>query len=358
MRNRAAAAVITSPDNVFYLSHSYIATQRVIRERVAAVIVYPDAPPSMVVCDVEEAFARVTSTIEDVRAYVEFAQSPVEVIAEALRSRGVDRERVLVELDHLTSKEVSGLQARLPQVALEDAGHLVEHLRAVKRESEVETLRHGAMATSRALLGALSLAQLGDPSRSILELVSYGLMHLGADRVAFLGYGQDAPGKAGTLYGGPEGQTLSPGTVLRVDCSGVFGGYFSDLARMAAVAPVPSAVFETYTHLIDVRDAIVRMIHPGVPISALYDTCREEFRRRGLPFTMPHIGHSLGIGYHEHPVIQPQASDVVQEGMVLAIEPITVIPGLGGFHVEDTVHVTLEGAEILSVGGDTLTVIR
>ncbi len=59
-------------------------------------------------------------------------------------------------------------------------------------------------------------------------------------------------------------------------------------------------------------------------------------------------GHGLGLEVHEPPSIGPGEDIVLQEGMVLAIEPGIYDFSIGAFRIEDNIVVTSEGFEYLS----------
>jgi Xaa-Pro dipeptidase len=63
---------------------------------------------------------------------------------------------------------------------------------------------------------------------------------------------------------------------------------------------------------------------------------------------LPHIGHGLGVGLHEHPAISPTSEEVLVPGMVFCIEPLGVDPEVGGFAQEILIHLTEQGPRILS----------
>ena len=66
---------------------------------------------------------------------------------------------------------------------------------------------------------------------------------------------------------------------------------------------------------------------------------------------MPHIGHSIGLDLHEHPMIHPANDDVLQANMVLMLEPVAFTDE-NFFHTEDMVVVTETGREIVSRSRD------
>jgi Xaa-Pro aminopeptidase len=95
--------------------------------------------------------------------------------------------------------------------------------------------------------------------------------------------------------------------------------------------------------------AAIELMEPGRPVAELYERCKASFGESGIPFRMPHIGHGLGVALHEEPRIHPKSDWVLKTGMVINIEPLTVIEERQeAYHVEDLVVVTQDGHRLLT----------
>ena len=58
--------------------------------------------------------------------------------------------------------------------------------------------------------------------------------------------------------------------------------------------------------------------------------------------------HGAGVGQHEPPHGRADAEMTLVPGMVLCIEPGVAVPGVGAVILEQMVHVTSDGAEVLN----------
>lgn len=60
------------------------------------------------------------------------------------------------------------------------------------------------------------------------------------------------------------------------------------------------------------------------------------------------VGHGIGIEINEMPVLAPRSKEILAEGMVFALEPKFVIPGVGAVGIENSFAVTAGGLEKLT----------
>jgi Xaa-Pro aminopeptidase len=67
-----------------------------------------------------------------------------------------------------------------------------------------------------------------------------------------------------------------------------------------------------------------------------------------MHFCKHHVGHAIGLRYHEGPFLDLGDSTLLLPGMVFTIEPGLYVPDLGGFRHSDTIVMTEEGIEILT----------
>ena len=109
------------------------------------------------------------------------------------------------------------------------------------------------------------------------------------------------------------------------------------------------------------QDAVVEVARPGVPCRVLYEAAVAAAEGAGLaehfmghgPTRARFVGHGVGLELDELPVIA--ANDMVLEpGMVFALEPKFVFPGLGAVGIENTWCVRPDGLERLTLSSEEL----
>jgi len=126
-------------------------------------------------------------------------------------------------------------------------------------------------------------------------------------------------------------------------------GYKSDLTRnffLGRIAPRVGQVLDALT--LAQREAI-SFIKPGVNCSQVDAQARKVLRKFGLAKYFGHsLGHGVGLDIHEAPRLSSQSTSLLEEGMIVTVEPGVYIPDQFGIRVEDMVLVTKEGCEVLS----------
>ena len=123
---------------------------RSIRNRLALVVWPKEGSPTLIVATQEEGYCREKGWIEDIRGYVQHVKSPIDVLAEVLQEKGLSAGRIGFEPSYLSVDFHKELVAALPEAQFQACEKLLERVRMVKSDSEIEVLKRAAVATERA----------------------------------------------------------------------------------------------------------------------------------------------------------------------------------------------------------------
>ena len=344
------AVVAASPENFFYLSDTLLLSQKIIPSRLCLVIVPRGLPPVAVVCYCEERQTRQDSWIADIRTYLEFRERPMKVLAETLEERGLAKARIGIEKHFLSANDIEQLEKDLPRASLLGADRLFDTVRAVKTTAEVEILTQAASLTEQAILAAFVAASPGDSEKKLADDLSGRVANSGAVS-QWITLAAGANTAINHPY--PSSKRLTPGEILRVDVGGTFHGYQSDVARTAVIGTANREQQSVYQRLREAQRETIAAARPGIMACDLYHTCKQALERRGLAITSQAVGHGLGIGLHEFPVLQGQETADLQSGMVLNVEPAVMDSQGFLYHLEDLFVVTEAEPRILTRFMDT-----
>lgn len=345
------AVVAVSQPNVFYTSGAVISTQTVIPDRLALTVLPKEGEEAILVCAIEEGLVRRESWIEDVRCYREFVLSPISLLVNVLKEKGLDGGRVGIEKRYLSAAYYEELVELLPQTRFEACDDLFEGVRGIKTEREVEKFREAALATERAIVEAFHEARVGQTEKELLDCILDKVIALGANDIslAVLAAGD----QSAHAHPKARARELQPGDLIRADIGGMFSGYGSDVARMAIVGGATEAQRDMYSKHRAIQRGAVELMRPGVRACDIFEYCVRSYAKLGIEYPWPHVGHGFGLSGHEVPMLQPHNTQELRPNMLICAEPTYLDKHMGGYQVKDLVLIKGDGAEILTSYSDT-----
>ena len=175
------AVIAMSPENVPYASGVLLWTQRFIRDRLALVGWPKDGEPTFITATNEEGYVREKTWIQDVRGYVQHRSSPIQVLAEVLREKGLGAGRIGIEPGYLSAEHYSELTSILPEAQFHSCENLFSKVRMIKTPAELEVLTRGAVATEHALMATYATVNPGEAARNLVATMSRKLTSLSTE---------------------------------------------------------------------------------------------------------------------------------------------------------------------------------
>lgn len=347
------ALVATSPENVAWASGAAPPSQKTVRSRLAAAIVPRDGESELVAVALEGPVVRPQSRLRSLRLYQEFVEDPVLVFADSLGQRGLGDGIVGVEETHLSHADYGKLATALPEARLVRADELFEELRMVKTPAEIDAIKDIGVAAEQIAADVCARFGPGATEREIANFVAERYADAGGDGLTMLVVGSGP--RSAAVNAPPTDRTLAAGDVLRLDIIGTKGRYHSDVARTAVVGEPTVEQQEIYDLLLGVHRRCLDALRPGALTTDVYAIYREAMDAAGLP-PYHFVGHGLGITLHENPFVNELKPIPLEPGMVLCIEPLTLLEGRFGIQIEDEVLITADGFELITEAGDLMRV--
>lgn len=305
-----------------------------------------------------------------------------EQLPDLLTEQGLPLPQCLMlEGDELSFNEYRRLAACFPSAEVLPCGSaLVRQARSVKTKLEIELFRRSGLAHAKAYAQIPAVYRPGMTDRE-LSIEIERLMRLEGNLGIFRVFGQSmeifmgsllagdnaaAPspydfalggeGMDPALPGGANNTPLQEGQSLMVDLGGNFYGYMGDMSRVFSIGRLPQQAYDAHQLCLDIQDAIADMARPGVVCEDLYNKAIDMVTRAGMAdYFMgvgqkaKFIGHGIGLEINEAPVIAPRMKQELEPGMVFALEPKIVLPGVGPVGIENSWAVGAEGLEKLTI---------
>lgn len=270
-----------------------------------------------------------------------------------------------------------------------DISPLVRAQRMIKSEHELEIMRRAALMN-----GALYSAIPDMIEEGITEVELAGRLeafyrsrgHQGFVRVrAFNGevfYGHvmsgsnlavascsvgptGGPGLNPSLPHGPGMKRIGRHEPIQIDYVPVVDGYMVDQARTFYIGEPPEQFRRVHDTALAVQARLVEEGRAGVRAEDLYLTALSMATEAGYsegflgyPQPVPFVGHGMGLELDELPVVGRKSPHVLEEGMVIALEPKFILPGKGLAGIENSFLVTAAGLEKMTLGEDEIRVVE
>ena len=183
-----------------------------------------------------------------------------------------------------------------------------------------------------------------------------------ADNPSPYDFSMGGAGANGTLPVGSNGTLLEEGMCIMVDFGGNFTGYMTDTTRVYSVGAVKNELaLKAHAVSREICRAVEAEAKAGVAASEIYNLAMRIAKENGLEeYFMGHkqkasfVGHGIGLEINESPVLAPRSKDILQSGMVFALEPKFVIPQVGAVGVENSYIVHEDGVECVTVSPEEI----
>ncbi len=151
------------------------------------------------------------------------------------------------------------------------------------------------------------------------------------------------------------GRVLQRGDILSLNTFPMISGYYTALERTMFVGEVDAASLGYWQANIEAHELGMSLMKPGVSCAEITHAINDFFAERDLlQYRSFGYGHSFGVLSHYYGreaglELREDIDTVLEEGMVISIEPMLTIPegmaGAGGYREHDILIITKDGAE-------------
>ena len=243
-----------------------------------------------------------------------------------------------------TLVELLGL---VPDATLSEGSSLVNELRRVKSDGELELMAHACLVAREAMDAVVPDVVPGVSMTTLVERVEHELLVRGSRCPSFpthiFTWGErrldsDAETKL---------DPLQEGEVVMFDFGAVWHGYCSDFGRTIPCGEPPDGYENVRRVMLEAQEAGRDAARPGAAARDVNAACRAPIEAAGLGRGFRHrMGHGIGLDVHERPFLSVEDETPLEAGMTFTDEPSIVVERFG-VRVEDVIVVKPGGGALL-----------
>lgn len=278
---------------------------------------------------------------------------------------GEQLKRILFDLEKLSWNEADSyahqraidLSKRFPFLSIGTIHPMAVALRMYKEPEEIAQMQKAVDITKEGLEAIMSFMKPGAVEYQLEATFAHSIRMNGADGSSFPTIAAGGS-EAVILHYVENNRPLEDNTLVLIDLGAQYQEYAADITRTYPVSgKFTDRQKQIYNIVLKAQQAVIESMKPGLPFTALNETCRavlcEELMAIGLisgidelsKYYYHGVSHHLGLDVHD----LGNRETALAPGMVLTVEPGLYIAEEGlGIRIEDDVLITENGHTVLS----------
>jgi Xaa-Pro aminopeptidase len=347
-QNKLQAIVITSGSSLPYYSAVHWWTS----ERLFAMVL-PATGKAFFVCPAfEEGRAREQLALgpfgadADVRIWEE-NEDPYQRVAQGLRDRGLTSGVLGIE-EKTPFVFSDGIATHAPALQTASATPVTAGCRMIKSEHEISLMRLASKVSITAYEAAYRALKVGMTQNEFEGLVESAHTQLGFHGGADVQVGAHSAAPHGSI----APQKITEGTIVMMDGGCSVEGYASDITRTFVLGKPTAKMQQIFAIVYQAQSSALAAARPGLPCEAVDAAARKIIVDAGygpgFKYFTHRLGHGIGLDGHEWPYLVPGNATPLRANMTFSDEPGIYLPGEFGVRIEDDMHITPDGAELLT----------
>jgi Xaa-Pro dipeptidase len=280
-------------------------------------------------------------------------ESPYALLGKGLADRGLASGTVGLD-EHMAFVFSEGIRAANPHLNLVSATPVTAGCRMIKDAHEIDCMRLACRATLLVYRAVAQSLTPGMTTPDVRALVAAAYHRVGFEGEASLNVDEFTA----VPHGSAKPQTLREGSILMLDDGCAVEGYTSDITRTFVLGKPTDKMKSVFDLVRRAQSAALAAARPGAQAADVDAAARKIIvdggYGSGFKYFTHRVGHGIGMDGHEWPYLVHNdmfgwdLSPKLQAHMTFSDEPGVYIKGEFGIRLEDDMHVTENGAELLT----------
>lgn len=353
-RRKLDALVLLSSHNVIYTTgYFHLSTERPL-----AALIPKSGDPTLFVPGLESDQVKLW-WVKDFEPYFDFPGpiNRIRWIFERVSERGLSTARIGIE--ETTPSRLRQIKLGAPSAEIVEAGDLIEHMRWVKDDDELNIMRRGMYFSDFYVQARRDFVKHHGSvtENEILKNAADALADkMGSELKDVVGVSIDPFGglvpfgkRSAFPHAVPSKDRLKKGDALILSYGTQVGGYAVECERSFLIGKPTDYAKRLYDAMLAAHDAGVDHMKEGAIAEEVDKKSLDQIRKAGFEKFLKHrTGHGIGLEGHESPWIADGDKTVLKKGMTFSCEPGVYDPDWGGFRHSDTVIVRKEKGEVIN----------
>ncbi len=235
--------------------------------------------------------------------------------------------------------------------------NIIESIRMIKDSGELKLIKKAVEIADGAFLNILPLIKPGILEVEIAAEIEYYMKKQGAQGSSFQTIVASGA-RSAMPHGVASNKELKNGDVVIMDYGAIYQGYCSDITRTIFLGKPDEKMTKIYDIVLRAQQEALNGAHKGLKGREIDSIAREIINNSGYEKNFGHgLGHGVGLEIHEEPRFAPSDENIMENGMVVTVEPGIYIEGYGGVRIEDMIVIKDDQPEILTQASKELIVL-
>ncbi|OYT59901.1 proline dipeptidase [Euryarchaeota archaeon ex4484_178] len=267
---------------------------------------------------------------------------------EILRKIVGEVKKIGLNFSSISLKDLDTIKEILGDRDYLDVSDAIMESRKIKSEDELKIMREAAKIASEVADDIPEYLYEGMREYELAAKIVYEMMRRGAEGAAFTTIAAFGENSAEPHYTAGA-RKLKKGDFVLTDFGARYHRYNSDITRTFVFGRASDMQKDIYYTVLEAQRIGIESIKDGVHGKDVDARVKDYINSTKFKGRMTHsTGHGLGLAVHDHVGLSILRDQVLNEGMVVTVEPGIYIPGFGGVRIEDDVLVLKDGYEVLT----------
>ena len=315
-----------------------------------------DRDPVLLVGPETDGYARLKSTIRDIRVLSEFAAededypfSTIIPLKDVVADLVGSAKRVgLAAKVHMSATLYEAIQAALPESEFVPVDKVLEESRGIKSPAEIEVIRYAYKIADIGMEAAIKAVRPGVTEREVAAEAEYAMRKAGCE-----GYGIDPMVASGEntdhIIARTSMRVIQENDVVCITLAPRYEGYHGACARTILVGKQDEKFMAALNASIRAQQTCAANLIAGNLGADVEQMGRDVMEAAGYGKNFMYSGlHSVGVIEFEPPILGPSSKTVIQDNMVISVDIPLYEADIRGFRTESGYLIKDGKAEILT----------